>query len=191
MSSTSRFPLLLVVRVRQFHRICQLGFPPPVYGWHALIPRKPSKVSSNTIMTSIMCELYLICCMFLRYGVRVDPVQWVTVLTGEGGPDNATILMILCKHYERIFIDIFQNFWNYRWIHYFCFFPRFICTCCNLPGHWKGTSCCKYYLGTNLIYYQFSGDYYMYLFCRVSYKMDMAWQPILQTYLSIFSYQLF
>lgn len=35
-----------------------------------------------------------------RYGIRVDPVQWFTVLTGKGeGEGYPSVLLISCKYY--------------------------------------------------------------------------------------------
>lgn len=35
---------------------------------------------------------------FVRYGIRVDPVQWFTVLTGKGeGEGYPSLLLISCK----------------------------------------------------------------------------------------------
>lgn len=32
---------------------------------------------------------------FIKYGIRVNPKQWLELVTGDGGPENDTILMIL------------------------------------------------------------------------------------------------
>lgn len=33
----------------------------------------------------------------IRYGIRVNPKEWLQLVTGDGGPETATIVMVLCK----------------------------------------------------------------------------------------------
>lgn len=47
-----------------------------------------------------------------RYGIRVDPEQWLIVLTGrhEGGADHPSVILLMCTYRLFLFINPLYTF---------------------------------------------------------------------------------
>jgi hypothetical protein len=56
--------------------------------------------SADLIYLYIHLYLFNLFLYFHRYGIRVDPEQWLIVLTGrhEGGADHPSVILLICMY---------------------------------------------------------------------------------------------
>lgn len=87
----------MVIRIQRLHWTCQLGFPLVMYWWPKIVPGEFAQVLA--CRSTFMFQLLIIS---PRYGIRIDPMQWLIVLNGgssEFSTANPSVFMLLCNNY--------------------------------------------------------------------------------------------
>ncbi len=98
MSQAKRFTVFMEFRLRQFHGSSELGIFTTYNGRFSFTTGEFTQVRDSSLKKIITFffnsfELY-----YFRYGIRVDPIQWIIVLTGKNeGEGYPSIILVVCK----------------------------------------------------------------------------------------------
>lgn len=70
---------------------------------------------------------------FIKYGIRIDPMQWFVVITGKDGaePGFPSLILLTCKELLSWILS------DFNWLCKTIFFRRFCPSASLFPG-WKG-----------------------------------------------------
>lgn len=130
MSSTARLTVLMEFWFSRFHRFGQLGLPVADNGRIPIVIRESNKVSQNTSLICWRRNINELISLVNRYGIRVDPVQWIIVLTGrDEGSGWPSGILLICKWY----LSSVSILWNDFIETLFCVY-RFIGAHCHLSA---------------------------------------------------------